>query len=224
MPIRSSTAKEIVPEMLSKLCGRVHLVCVVSWLVLSVGCSSQRYPELTDNTIPGDDGSFGYIIGTGDTLNIYLWGYEDLQDTLPVRPDGQITTKLVEDLQAAGKTPSELARDIEQAYAEFVNNPVATVSVDGFSGGRGQQVKIIGSSTEPKSLPYTQGMTLLDLLIEAGGMSEFASGNRALLTRNIDGERKRFSLRIDDLVRKGDISANVDLRPGDVVLIPESWF
>ncbi len=201
-----------------------YLAGVAAFVFLLAGCGTPQYPELSLNTSPEEAGNYEYIIGTGDLLNIYLWGYEDLQDTLPVRPDGQITTKLVEDLQAAGKTPSELARDIESAYAEFVNNPVATVSLDGFTGDRGQQIKIIGSSSEPKSLPYTQGMTLLDLLIEAGGMSEFASGNRAILTRSVGSERKHFSLRIDDLIRKGDISANVELRPGDVVLIPESWF
>ncbi len=218
------TVEELTSTMLSTYLGKACLAGIATLVILLVGCSTPQYSELPANTAAENNGKYDYIIGTGDTLNIYLWGYDDLQDKLPVRPDGQITTKLVEDLQAAGKTPSQLARDIERAYAEFVNNPVATVSVDGFTGDRGQQVKIIGSSSEPKSLPYTQGMTLLDLLIEAGGMSDFASGNRAILTRSVGSERKHFSLRIDDLIRKGDISANVELRPGDVVLIPESWF
>jgi len=203
----------------------LRVIAKILLTLLLVSCSAKQYPELPPSTTVGSSTeSYDYIIGAGDTLSIYLWGYDDLQDTVPVRPDGQITTKLVEDLTAAGKTPSELARELETAYAEFVNNPVATVSISEFSGNRDQQVRIIGSSAEPTSVPFNVGMTLLDLLIEAGGVGEFASGNRATLIRSADGERKNYSLRIDDLVRKGDISANVELHPGDVVLIPESWF
>ncbi|MDB3935110.1 polysaccharide export protein [Granulosicoccus sp.] len=188
-------------------------------------CSSTKFPaaplELSDDS---DATSYGYTIGAGDTLNIFVWGYEDLSDSVPVGPDGQITSKLVEDLQASGKTTSELALEIKTRYADFVKQPVVTVSVDSFVGTPSQQVKIVGASTEPKSVPYVVGMALLDVIIEVGGIAEFADGNRSTLVRKEGGENVNYSLRIDDLVRDGDVTANVPLLPGDIVIIPESRF
>ena len=175
--------------------------------------------------LPDDAGnSYDYIVGEGDNLNIFVWGYDELSDTVPVRPDGQITTRLVEDLQASGKTTTQLAREIELRYSDFVKKPVVTVSVDTFVGSPSQQVKIVGASTEPKTVPYIRGMALLDVIIEVGGIAEFADGNRSTLVRKEGDENVNYSLRIDDLIRTGDVTANVPLLPGDIIIIPESRF
>jgi len=207
-----------------KWLSAVHAMAFAT-LFLSA-CTGGKYPA-PPVTLPTDSvnqSSYDYIIGEGDLLNIFVWGYEDLSVSLPVRPDGRITTRLVEDLQASGKTPTALARDVEKRYKDFVKRPVVTISVAGFVGSTSQQVKIIGGSTEPKSLPYERGMMLLDALIRTGGLGEFSSGNRALLIRGQGEEQETYSLRLDDLVRKGDISANVQLAPGDIIMIPENWF
>lgn len=168
--------------------------------------------------------SYEYIIGPGDSLDIFVWGYEDLTVTLPVRPDGRITTRLVEDMQAAGKTSTQLARDIEGAYRGYVKNPTVSVTVSEFVGSPAQQIKVVGGGAKPKTVPYKNSMTLLDLMIEVGGLGEFASGNRATLVRSVNGKRESFKVRLNDLLSKGDISANVPLFPGDIIIIPESWF
>lgn len=189
------------------------------------GCVSNDFPSApNEGQTPVDSSAFDYVIGEGDILDIFVWGYDDLSVTVPVRPDGRITTRLVEDLQASGRTPTELAREIEEAYTEYVNKPLVTISIDTFVGSESQQIKVIGGSAEPTTIPYERGMSLLDLVIKVGGLGEFASGNRAVLIRKQDGEQMKFGLRLDDLIRKGDVSADVPLRPGDIVIIPESWF
>lgn len=167
---------------------------------------------------------YEYIIGPGDMLDIFVWGYEDLSATLPVRPDGRITTRLIEDLPASGKTPTALARDIEARYKEFVKNPTVSVSVNEFVGSPSQQLKVVGGGAEPQTVPFKNNMTLLDLMIVVGGLSEFSSGNRAVLVRTIGGERKSYKVRLHDLLKKGDISANKRVYPGDILIIPETWF
>lgn len=201
---------------------RAALPLVFATLALAA-CAGGQYPP-PPGVGQDESAPYEYIIGEGDVLNVFVWGYEDLSTSVQVRPDGRITTRLIEDLQASGKTPTELAREIEQRYVDFVNRPIVTVSVDDFVGAPSQRVKIIGASAEPKTVPFESGMTVLDLIIDVGGMGEFASGNRALLVRREDGERKNYSLRLDDLIRKGDMSANVALHPGDIVVIPETWF
>lgn len=187
------------------------------------GCVANKYPS-APTQLDEEGGNYGYIIGAGDRLNVYVWGYEDLSDEITVRPDGKITTKLVEDLEASGRTPSELAREIERRYRDFVKQPVVTVSVDNFVGSRNQQVRIMGAGEQPRSVPYTPEMTLLDLVIEVGGLGEFANGNSAVLVRKVKGVDINYSLKIDDLLRKGEIEANVPLLPGDIVIVPESRF
>lgn len=196
-------------------------VCCAS--ILS-GCAIGNYPAPPTELENVDPDLYEYTIGAGDVLSIFVWGYEDLSDSVPVRPDGLITTRLVEDLPASGKTTTQLAREIENKYAEFVKRPVVTVSINSFVGTDAQQVKVIGASTEPRTIPYKSRMMLLDLIIEIGGIGEFASGNRAVLVRKLDDSIQNYSLRLNDLVRKGDISANVPLLPGDIIIIPESWF
>lgn len=143
--------------------------------------------------------------------------------TVPVRPDGKITTPLVEDLPASGKTPTQLARDVEKALSKYIQEPVVTVIVNGFVGPYSEQIRVIGQATKPQALPYRENMTLLDVLIMVGGITEFADGNKASILR-IAGGNQQFNVRLNDLVKDGDISANVRMRPGDVLIIPESWF
>jgi polysaccharide export outer membrane protein len=165
-----------------------------------------------------------YLIGPGDTVNIMVWRNPEVSMSVPVRPDGKITTPLVEDLQAAGKTSTDLARDIEKALAKFIQQPVVTVIVTNFVGNFSEQVRVIGQATKPQALPYRRDMSLMDVLIAVGGVTEFAAGNRASVIRNVDGKQQKYNVRLDDLIKDGDISANMPMRPGDVLIIPESFF
>jgi polysaccharide export outer membrane protein len=178
--------------------------------------------------VPGeqrfDQPDYNYVIGPGDTLEVFVWGNEELTTQGIVRPDGKFTTRLVEDLEASGKTSTQLARDIEKAYGEYVKHPVVSVIVNGFVGVPEQQVRVVGEASEPKSVPYRKHMTLLDLMIAVGGMTEFADGNDSVLVRRHGGSQTSYSLRLDDLLKQGDISADMNLMPGDIVIISESWF
>jgi polysaccharide export outer membrane protein len=165
-----------------------------------------------------------YLIGPGDGINIIVWRNPEVSMAVPVRPDGKITTPLVEDLPAAGKTSTELARDIEKALAKFIQQPVVTVVVSNFVGTYGEQIRVIGQAARPQALPYRRDMSLMDVMIAVGGTTEFAAGNRASLVRSIEGKQQKYNVRLDDLVKDGDISANVPMRPGDVLIIPESYF
>lgn len=165
-----------------------------------------------------------YQVGPGDSLNIVVWRNPEVSVTVPVRPDGKFSTPLVEDIVASGKTPTQLARDIEKALAKYIQDPVVTVIVNGFGVPYTQQVRVIGQATRPQALPYRDRMTLLDVMIAVGGITEFANGNKAVVVRNVGGKTLQYSVRLDDLVRGGDVTANVEMRPGDVLIIPESWF
>ncbi|MCS6944910.1 MAG: polysaccharide export protein [Sutterellaceae bacterium] len=166
---------------------------------------------------------YRYLIGPLDTLNIIVWRNPELSITVPVRPDGRISTPLVEDLMALGRSPSELARDIEKALGKFIRDPVVTVLVTGFQGPYSEQIRIIGEATRPQAIAYRQNMTLLDVMIQVGGLTDFADGNSALLVRGAE-QGKQYRVRLHDLIKRGDISANVDVKPGDVIIIPQSWF
>ena len=165
-----------------------------------------------------------YLIGPGDAVNIIVWRNPEVSMSVPVRPDGKITTPLVEDLPAAGKTSTELARDIEKALAKFIQQPVVTVVVTGFVGNYGEQIRVIGQAAKPQALAYRRDMSLMDVLIAVGGVTEFASGNKASIIRNVDGRQEKLNVRLDDLIKEGDISANMPMRPGDILVIPESFF
>jgi polysaccharide export outer membrane protein len=193
---------------------------LLSPLVMT-GCGSA--PQLAeDQRFPDQD--YTYVIGPGDTMEVFVWGNEELTTTGIVRPDGKFTTRLVEDVEASGKTSTQLARDIEVAYGKYVKHPVVSVIVNGFVGVPDQQVRVVGEATQPMSVPYRKHMTLLDLMIAVGGMTEFASGNNSILVRNESGSLGSYGLRLDDLLGSGDISANINLLPGDIVIITESWF
>ena len=205
-----------VKKALSAICGGL--------VVVLAGCaSSSDYPPVPEaqKNIQID---YDYVIGAGDIMEIFVWGNEELSTNGVVRPDGKFTTRLVEDLQASGKTSTELARDIEVAYAEYVRQPVVSVIVNGFVGIPEQQVRVVGEAATPTRVPYSKHMSLLDVMIAVGGMTEYAAGNKSVLIRLENGQQVSYSLRLDDLVKDGDISANMAMMPGDIVIISESWF
>jgi polysaccharide export outer membrane protein len=164
-----------------------------------------------------------YLIGPGDTLQVFVWRNPDLTVTVPVRPDGKISTPLVEDMVAVGKTPSQLARDIEKALAVYVKSPevnvIVTLPASAFS-----QVKVIGQVLHPQAIPYRSGMTVLDAVLAVGGLSQFAAGNRAHLVRNVNGKSEEFKVKLGALVNDGDMQQNLALQPGDVLVVPETRF
>jgi polysaccharide biosynthesis/export protein len=164
-----------------------------------------------------------YRIGPGDSLQIYVWQNPDLSVTVPVRQDGRVSTPLVEDMLAAGKTPSELARDIEKVLSEYVRSPKVNVFVL-IAVSALSQVKVTGQVKTPEALPYHEGMTVLDAVLAVGGLTDFAAGNRARVVRTVDGKQQEIKIRLDRLLEKGDMSQNIALRPGDVLLIPQSRF
>jgi polysaccharide export outer membrane protein len=173
---------------------------------------------------PSSETSSDYQIGPGDTLNVFVWREPDLSVNIPVRPDGMISTPLVEDIVAVGKTPTQLARDIEHVLSEYIRSPQVTIIVEQFVGTFNAQVRVLGQALNPGAVPYRDGMTLLDVITEAGGLTEFAAGNRSKLVRNADGKNNETRIRLDDLLNKGDLEENVRVQPGDVIVIPEAVF
>ncbi|MEO0344820.1 MAG: XrtA/PEP-CTERM system exopolysaccharide export protein [Pseudomonadota bacterium] len=173
----------------------------------------------------GDVDADSYIIGPGDTLNVFVWRNPEISTTVPVRPDGKISTPLVEDMVAVGKTPTQLARDIEEVLAEYIRSPNVNIIVQGFVGTFSEQIRVVGQAAQPMSLAYRDEMTLLDVMIEVGGLTPFAAGNRSkVVRRDSDGKSQEYRVRLDDLLNDGDMSQNIAMRPGDVVVIPESFF
>lgn len=169
-------------------------------------------------------GDYTYQIGPGDSVNIFVWRNPEISNTVTVRPDGKITTPLVEELQASGKTPNQLAREIEEVLSTYIKEPIVTVIVGNYAGPYSEQIRIVGEAANPQAIAYKESMTALDVMIQVGGLTEFAAGNNARIVRVVDGKRKEYRVRLKDLLRKGDIRANVDMKPGDVLIIPESFF
>jgi len=194
------------------------LLFVLAGAVVS-GCSGSLPPAPS----VAASGDYSYLIGPGDTVNIVVWRNPELSMPVPVRPDGKLASPLIEDLPAIGKNPTELARDIEKELSKLIRDPVVTVIVTNFVGTYSEQIRVIGEATRPQALPYKQKMTLLDVMIAVGGLTDFADGNNATIMRAADGG-KQYSVRIKDLVKRGDITANVEMIPGDVLVIPRSWF
>ncbi len=202
------------------VCGVFVMLCL-----LLAGCGSKQLPRATvQNSLTTSVDNYQYLIGPKDTVSIFVWRNPELSGSFIVRPDGKITTSLVEDVPVSGKTPTQLARDMEAILSKYIRDPVVTVSVSNFIGPYSEQVRVIGAATNPKSINYNQYMTLLDLMIEVGGLTEFADDNAAKLVRVRDGRQITYDLRLDDLIREGEIKANVDILPGDIVIIPEAWF
>jgi polysaccharide export outer membrane protein len=208
--------------------GRLFLGSALPALLLSGCAPGTGGPELpsasfvSNQTGPSEE----YVIGPLDQLTIFVWRNPELGAKVQVRPDGRITTPLISDLPAVGKTPAQLSEDIKTALSTYVTNPLVSVIVDNFSGTFSQQVRIVGATEKPASIPYRANMTLLDAMISVGGLSEYAAGNRARLVRfdKASGKQTEFALRIGDLIKKGQSKANVLLAPGDVIIIPESMF
>ena len=183
------------------------------------GCTGAFPPAPTSAA----SANYNYIIGPGDMVNIVVWRNPELSMTVPVRPDGKITAPLVEDLPAMGKDAATLARDIEKALSQFILEPKVNVVVTSFIGPYSEQIRVVGEAAKPQVLSYKQKMTLLDVMIAVGGITDFADANNATLLRASDGNRQ-YRVRIKDLIKRGDISANVEMQPGDVLIIPQSWF
>ncbi|MGD9834990.1 MAG: XrtA/PEP-CTERM system exopolysaccharide export protein [Piscinibacter sp.] len=195
-------------------------IAAAGFLAVLSGCATNNLPPAPASAATPD---YRYLIGPLDTVNIIVWRNPELSISVPVRPDGKISTPLVEDVQAIGRNPTDLARDVERALSKFTRDPVVTVVVTTFQGSSSEQIRIIGEATRPQAIAYRQNMTILDVMIQVGGLTDFADGNNAVLVRGKDGG-KQYSVRLKDLIRRGDISANVDVRPGDVIIIPQSWF
>ena len=187
---------------------------------LVAGCQTPAYPPAPATSATPD---FDYHIGPLDTVNVIVWRNPELSMSVPVRPDGKISTPLVDDLPALGKTPTQLERDMEKALVKFIRDPVVTVVVTTFAGPANEQIRVIGEAAKPQVLPYRSQMTVLDVMIAVGGLTDFADGNGARIFRVADGG-KLYTVRLKDLVKRGDITANVDMRPGDILIIPQSWF
>lgn len=198
----------------------VRFLFAAAAVLMLVACGSSRYPPAP---VSAATPQYRYLIGPLDTVNIIVWRNPELSLAVPVRPDGRISTPLVEDLVALGRNPTDLARDIEKALAKYIRDPIVTVVVTAFQGPSSEQIRIVGEATRPQAIPYRQNMTLLDVMIQVGGLTDFADGNNAVLVRGKEGG-KQYSVRLKDLVKRGDISANVDVKPGDVLIIPQSWF
>jgi len=194
---------------------------VLAALVFAVaGCATSSFPPAPVSASTQD---YSYVIGPGDALNIIVWRNPELSLSVPVRPDGKITTPLVDELVVQGKNSVDVAREIEKLLGKFVRDPVVTVIVTGFVGPYSEQVRVVGEAAKPQVLAYRQQMTLLDVMIAVGGLTDFAAGNNATILRG-GKDGKQYSVRLKDLIKRGDISANVEMRPGDILIIPQSFF
>lgn len=199
---------------------RSGAVALIILTTLVAACAGGHYPPAPSAAQTSD---VLYRVGPLDTLNIVVWRNVDLSGPVSVRPDGRISSPLVEDLVVAGKTPAEIAREMESTLAKYVRDPVVTVLVTTFQGGFADQIRIVGEATKPQAIPFRQHMTLLDVMIVAGGLTDFADGNSAVLIRGSEGG-KEYGLRLKDLLKRGNIGANVDVKPGDIIIVPQSWF
>jgi len=197
------------------------LVCTA--MTLLTACSSMFDNKFPPAPISASTQDYSYIVGPGDNINIIVWRNPELSMSVPVRPDGKFSTPLIDELVAQGKNSVQIAREIEQVLSKYVRDPIVTVIVTGFIGPYDQQIRVVGEAAKPQFLPYKQQMTLLDVMIAVGGLTDFAAGNNASILRGSDGGRQ-YSVRLKDLIKRGDISANVEMKPGDILIIPQSLF
>jgi len=202
----------------------LQLLPIAILLLGCQGCASSTASAIPEDEQRPTDERPDYIIGPGDVLQVYVWDNPDLSVTIPVRPDGRITIPLVEDIRAVGKTPTDLARAIEVILAEYVRTPQVNIIVTNFRGTYQKRIRVVGQAATPQSLSYQSGMTLLDVVIEVGGLTELASGNRAKVIRWEGSVQNEIRVRLKDLISDGDMSENIEMQPGDVLIIPESIF
>lgn len=193
---------------------------MITALTVTLAACATSYPPAPTEAASAD---YNYKIGPGDNLNIVVWRNPELSMSVPVRPDGKISAPLIDDLNAMNKDPSSLARDIEKELGKFIRDPVVTVVVTNFIGPYSEQIRVVGEAAKPQTLPYKQKMTVLDVMIVVGGITEFANGNSATILRTSENNAQ-YTVRLRDLVKRGDLSANVDMKPGDILVIPQSWF
>lgn len=221
-----------------EISGKIKNVSTLISLMLILGaCASQQdLPSSTAySSYTTSPEAYSYLIGPGDQLQIFVWRNPEVSQTVTVRPDGKIAAPLVEDLQASGKTPNQLARDLEKALETYIRQPIVTVIIANGIGPYSEQIRVIGQigqvtqgaqdnqTTRPQAIAYRQKMTVLDVMIAVGGLTQFADGNKTRLVRMVDGKQREYRVRIDDLLN-GDITANVDMLPGDILIVPEAWF
>ena len=206
----------IVKQFMSR---SIYFIAAFAVLTALGGCAGS-YPPAPERAATPED---NYLIGPLDTINIVVWRNPDLSMSVPIRPDGKVSVPLVEDIPVLGKDATHLARDIEKRLAKFIRDPVVTVIVTSFNGPYSEQIRVVGEAAKPQALAYRQKMTLLDVMIAVGGLTDFADGNNASILRARDGG-KQYGVRLKDLIRRGDVSANVEVKPGDVLIIPQSWF
>jgi len=192
------------------------LICA---LAACAGTSEAPPTVTTDPSLAAD-----YIIGPGDNLHIFVWRNQELSMAVRVRPDGKISVPLIEDLPVSGKTPTQAGRDIEEKLSNFVKDAIVTVIMLDFVGPAESQIRVVGEAAKPLAIPYRKGITVLDVLIQAGGLTQYAAGNRATIARVVNGKLVSYTVRVADLMKEGDVTANVELAPGDVLTIPQSWF
>ena len=199
----------------------IHRIVLLCAGIALAGCGSSGQYEATIQpaAVPAI-----YRIGPLDGLEIFVWRMPELSRGVTVRPDGRISVPLIDDMVATGKTPTQLARDIELQLKKYVQDPTVTVIVGGFHGPFDQQVRIVGEATDPQAIPYQANMTVLDVMIAVHGLTKFAAGNRAELVRTVNGKQAVIPVHIDDLIKDGDIDANVPVQPGDVLIVPQAWF
>ena len=202
----------------------IYRFLAVALLLGASACSTMTSPASSDDLAALPAASTDYIIAPGAVLNVFVWQHEDLSATVPVRPDGKISTPLVEDMVAAGKTPTALARDMEEVLAKYIRQPTVNVIMDTASPSFQQQVRVVGQAANPQALAYSDGMTLLDVMIQVGGLGEFAAGNRAKLMRRTAEGQVEVRLRLNSLLNGGDMRQNIAIQPGDVIIIPEARF
>ena len=216
--VTNSDGRQAIRSGAFRLLGRWVSTLIIA--LLPVACSSglPPAPEIAEEPTDAPE----YRIAPLDSLNVFVWQLPDLSLAAPVRPDGRISLPLVEDVVAAGKTPTELAREVETKLAEFVQDPIVTIIVTSFGDATDQTVRVVGEAQQPVSVPYRANMTVLDLMVAVGGLTEFAAGNRAVLVRGQGPERQVYGLRLDDLINGGDVAANTPVLPGDIIIVPKS--
>jgi len=202
-----------------KLANRLLVSALFPGVMALVGCSTIPYAP---NVEPLSE--FTSIIGPGDSLEMFVWGNPEISRTVSVRPDGKISFPLVEELPASGKTSYQLAREIEKELSKFIRDPLVTIILGNGFGPYSEQIRVIGQASKPQAVSYKENMTLLDLMVQVGGLGQYASGNRARIIRKVNGMQQEFKVRIEDLIEDADISANINILPGDILIIPESYF
>ena len=209
---------------MTHLCSKIRRLVAGTLLGILATATAVAQQGAPARGAQGTASSADYLIGPGDSLQVFVWGQPELSVTVPVRPDGRVSTPLIEDIEAVGKTPTQLAQEMEQVLSQYIRSPEVNVIVQSFVGTFARQVRVLGQAVQARAVPYRERMTLLDVMLEVGGLTRFAAGNRARVVRVVDGESREIRVRLDDLLNKGRIKENIPMQPGDIVIIPEAVF